>query len=712
MARPKVSDLLAQEEAGMQQGAPAQASARPKVSDLAAKEDSDPGFWSKVGDAAIKYGLPPIAFVGDQIDRVTTAPARAAIGEVQANREARGGRAEGLGKFLDPQEYTDIGRFGLGYLKNFGRDPEKAPTPSAVMESYGVPKTALSDVAPSLYSESGDGWALKKGGLLDPTASGTAGMIAEMAAPIPGLGVVKSVVAPTMNMAGKVAEGTAKVAAKAADIATGTKAASKTLGAIEGGMNNLGEALKSRFGTELAPDANKHIQTMIDNGIDPEKANAAVLFGPNSSASHLERARAETPIGETLRKNHEAFTNEIQGAIRKEIERIGGVTKESAISNIKIPKTTQEAGELITTAYNNRVDEILNKSQDTYKSLSGRAPGAKIPPTSMQKLNSKLDELAKHATDMGVDSFDDVTESQAKHLLGVVDKIKRSQGDLAATVRGLSGLGKTAFKTKYPLGAIPPDIAKLRELYGDIAESVVDGVKANFGPEVAQSLRENNKAISEMFKDSKLIPSLGDEAKSADRVFENLILNGDSKTINTVKKYLTPEELQQTKAAFLDILNKKNIQGDITFRNRLSQNLSDPKKSINALFDEGELENLKSLFELGDRAGKSVLSSSGTGGSMAHQAASLGDIVRPGKWLDKAEEGADKFAAGRQKKAASRAIGFELEKQPNRAAAKNPNRPPTMGFNSVRQAYDDLQSFNPRMRTARSFSSLQEEENK
>lgn len=676
------------------------------------KSDSQPGFLSRVGNAAVEYGLPPIAFAGRQIDRVTTAPARAAIGEVQANREARGGRPEGLGKFLDPQEYADVGRFGLGYLKNFGRDPDKAPAPNEVMEGYGVPKTALSDVAPGLYSESGDGWALKKGGFLDPTASGTAGMVAEMAAPMPGLGAIKAATTPVAKMAGKTASIAAEGVAKASDILTGTKAASKTLGAIEGGMNDLGEALKARFGTELAPDANKHIQVMVKNGINPEKANAAVLFGPNSSASHLERARAETPIGETLRKHHQEFTDEVQGAIHKEIQRIGGATDDVAESAAKIPKTTQEAGELITNAFNNRVDEILNNSQDTYKSLSGRAPGAKIPPESIQKLNSKLDELAKQATDMGIDSFDDVTESQAKHILGVVDKIKRSQGDLAATVRGLSGLGKTAFKTKYPLGAIPPDIAKLRTLYGDISESVVDGVAANFGPDVANSLRANNKTISEMFKDSKLIPNLADESKSADEVFQRLILQGDAKRIGIIKKYLSPEELQQTKGAMLDILNKETIQGDITFRNRLSQKLSDPNNAMNALFDEGELANLKSLFQLGDRAGKSVLSSSGTGGSLAHQAASIGDIVRPDKWLNKAEEGLDRFAAGKQKKVASRAIGFELDNSPNRAAAKNPGKGPIMSFNSGRVAYDELQKFNPRLRAARTYGSFQTEEEK
>lgn len=685
----KLSEILAEESKGSTESAPAKPVR--KLSQVAAEEDKakPQGFMGKVGAAAMDYAVKPtlaaVGFVGEKLDRfspIMGAPMRSGIGAVQQDRIDRGGRTEGLRKFLDPEEYKDVGRFASAFAKSYGDDPEKAPTPGDNMAGYGVPRTAVSDVLPSLYSESGEGPTLKRGGLLDPTAAGAAGLAAQVVSPVGiGAGGMRAI-APVSRMAGKVGVKTAETVAKVADAATGTKAASKVLGAAESGMNNLSDALKARFGTDLAPDAPKHIKTMIDNGIDPNKANAAVMFGPTSAASHLERARGETPIGEILRKQHQDFTTEVQEAIHKDIRRIGGETADAA-GNIKaasIPKTTEEAGELITSAFNKRVEEILDGSQDTYKSLAGKAPGAKIPPASAQKLGQKLDQLAKHATDMGIDSFDDVTESQAKHLLSVVDKVRAGQGDLASTVRGLQGLGKTAFKTKYPLGQIPPDIAKLRQLYGDISEAVVDGVEAHFGKDVAAGLRKNNAAISEMFKDNAMIPSLGNDAKSADKVFRSLILEGDAKRIGIIKKYLTPEELQQTKAAALEILNKEDIQGGITFRNRLSQKLSDPSDAMNALFEPGELDNLKSLFQLGDRAGKSTLSSSGTGGSLAHQAASWGNLVRPDKWLENAETAVDKIAAAKQKKTVSKAIGFELPEFSGKAAAKRPGRPPTMSF--------------------------------
>lgn len=708
----KVSEILAEEEA---KGSAAPTLAKPvrKVADILAEEEksSGKGFLGKVAEGAGNA----LAFVGRGIDRVSGAPLRAAITEVQDARDARGGRAEGLGKFLDPQEYADVGRAGLGYLKNFGVDPDKVPTGQQVMARQGLSEEGGSQVG--TYSAEAGGYP----NLSRPTENGKgmspaamAGLGLDTAAPIPGLGALKFG-AKVGGVGARMVEGAAEGAAKVVDVASGTKIASKSVDVMSNGLNNLGEALKARYGSELAPDAQKFIATMNRNGIDPNKATASVMFGPTSSASHLERARAETPIGEVLRKQHQEVTTEVQEAIRKDIRRIGGETTggDGKVIAAKIPDTAEKAGELITTAFDKRVDEILNGTKDTYTSLSGKAPGAKIPPEATKKLATHLAALEKHATDLAIDNFDDVTETQAKHLLTVVQKVRNGQGDLATTVRGLQGLGRSAFKTKYPLGSVPPDIKKLRELYGQISEAVIDGVETHFGAEVAGNLRANNKAISEMFKDNALIPALGNDAKSNDKLFRNLILQGDAKRIGIIKKYLTPEELQQTKAAALEILNKENIQGEFSFRNRLSQKLSDPDDALNALFDPGELDNLKDLFQLGDRMGKSVLSTSGTGGSIAHQAASWGDYVNPSKLLNKAEGGVDAIFEARQKGAVSRAVGFDMGEMPGRAAAQKPGQGPIMSFSpGGARTVETLRSFQPWRRGTRQFSTLGEDEDR
>jgi hypothetical protein len=58
----------------------------------------------------------------------------------------------------------------------------KAPASSEIMEKLGVPEgKSLSDILPEMYSESGKGMRLQKGGLFDPTARGTAGAALDVA---------------------------------------------------------------------------------------------------------------------------------------------------------------------------------------------------------------------------------------------------------------------------------------------------------------------------------------------------------------------------------------------------------------------------------------------------------------------------------------------------------------------------------------------------
>src|SRR5699024_11012848 len=64
--------------------------------------------------------------------------------------------------------------------KNFGGrfqsfSDENVPEAKQIAARAGVPTTALSEKIPGMYSETGEGAALKKGGFFDPTAAGVAG---------------------------------------------------------------------------------------------------------------------------------------------------------------------------------------------------------------------------------------------------------------------------------------------------------------------------------------------------------------------------------------------------------------------------------------------------------------------------------------------------------------------------------------------------------
>ncbi len=649
--------------------------------DIASALDTQPA--APVAEAgpvkkALRAAAGPVLWAADRLDSFTGAPIRKGITAAQDYADTAD----------SPNPIGAIRAGVAGAAGQIGRDTQNVPTGKQIYERAGYSGEAMRTAYPNYNPE----WGPSRSGI---SPAGALGFALDLATPVPGLGEIKAVGGVGMRAIGETAKGgvkaTAKaagVAAKTADVLTNTKAASNTLAGAEAalkgmgeGMENMSKALKTRYGSKLAPDAEKSIQTATKNGIDANTLNEAILFGPETSISRQARSLGETPMGQHLRDRNAKLSKDVQEAIRADIRKIAGESKDDAgkvVQEAAIPANAQEAGDLIKSAYDAKVDEILGGMDVTYGSLAKQAPGARIPPEAMGRLRGHLGDLEKYATDLGIDAFDDVTESQAKHLLKTIQKVRGAGDNLGAVTRGMQGLGRTAFKVKTPLGQTPPDLKKIRALYGQLSEAVTEGAGAHFGQETADQLRANNKAVTELFGDKSLIPSLGDVGKSEDKLFRSLILDGDSKRINTLKKYLSPEELKRVKAATLDLLNKENIQGDFTFRNNLSQRLANKTDAINALFDPGELDNITDLFQLGDKIGPSVLSTSGTGASMAHQAASWGDFVSPGKVLDKAERAGDKAAAARQRSAAARAIGFETS--PLKAAAQGNPRPPTMGF--------------------------------
>jgi hypothetical protein len=690
MARPKVSDLLAQEEA---QG-PAAAPARPKVADLVKQEAEDPGFWSKAGGMvktlATDYALPTAAFVGRQIDRVTTAPARAAIGEVQANREARGGREEGLGKFLDPQEYADIGRFGAGYLKNFGRDPDKAPTPKETAESYGVPDTPLSDVLPSFYSETGEGARLKKGGFLDPTASGAAGMAAEIAAPLPGLGAVKTAVGATGKGGAKVLGMAAEGGAKVVDAATGTKAASKAVGAAKTlgkSIDETTEGLKSMFKAKQADDFTESVKVAMANGIDPKLLPESVEFGPSSVVSRSARVKAEGPLGQPALEKFEQGHRAVQDAITKDVQKIAG------------PRllTPVEAGETMREGFNAGVERAFGDVAMSHNRVLEAAPDLRLSQERIGKLAGTLQEMeawAQRKIDLGSTK---TAKTQGKQILDAVFSIRKSGESYKGALDALREIGSTAFKSTNTTADIAPDIAKYRQLYHELSEAMIGTVDDTFDAGTAQALRESNAAMSKIFGDKSLLGKLGERNLSGEEIFEAMAKRGSTKEIAALKEYLTPEQMQGVKGAFLHDMVKLNPQGEFTFRSTFNR-LRDNWDAAQALFEPGELDNFVSLLRLGDKFGPAVMSTSGTGASNAFM-----DFFRTAR-----DRGTDALITDPIKQKA-RAIGFNIEEAGSKAAARRPGPGPVMSL-APRFVREDLPKFNPRARAARAYSLTTEED--
>lgn len=85
----------------------------------------------------------------------------------------------------------------------------RVPSSADMMEKMGVPKSGeISDVLPFLYSDTGEGWPLQKGGALDASARGFSGLVADVA--LDPLTYLTMGAAPLVSKLGRTAEIAAK----------------------------------------------------------------------------------------------------------------------------------------------------------------------------------------------------------------------------------------------------------------------------------------------------------------------------------------------------------------------------------------------------------------------------------------------------------------------------------------------------------------------
>jgi hypothetical protein len=686
MARPKVSELLAQEEAGT---APA-AAARPKVADLAAQEASDPGFWSKMGS---EFLLPTAAFVGRQIDRVSPimgAPMRAGIEEVRANREARGGREPGLGKFMDPEEYKDIGRFVLGSAKGF-TDPEDSPDATETMKTLGFSGEANQDlgyvVPPGPYPN----MAPRNSGGESPAA--LAGFVAQTASPVPGAGAAKAVLGATKKMA-PVASMAAEGAARAVDVVTGTKAATKTLDATKTVAEGIGnafegakEGLKRTFKAKQADDFGESVKVAMANGIDPKLLPEAVEFGPNSIVTRTARTQAEGIAGQPLLDKFNEGLEQVRGAVRTDVERLAGGA----------PLSRPEAGAVLREGFNQGVDRAFAAVNTSHRGVIAAAPELRLSQEAIGDLAPKLDDLQKWAAAKAENGLTNTAKEQGKQILRAVEKFRAKGESYAGAYEALQEIGEVAFKKTNSLADIPPDIARFRNLYGEISNAMIKTVDDAFGAGQGKALRESNAAMTKIFGDKSLLGKIGDSNLADEDLFRSLIEQGDTKRIAALKEYLEPEQLAALKGAFLDGLIKANPEGQFPFRS-LHNALRQKNTVASVLFEPGELDNLQSLIKLGDKFGNAVMSTSGTGASNA---------IREG--IREIGNTAVDASVSEGVKKQARAVGFDINETGGKAAAKRPGPGPVMSL-APRFIREDLPKFNPRARAARAYSIYDEED--
>ncbi|MES3012637.1 MAG: hypothetical protein V4750_02770 [Pseudomonadota bacterium] len=547
--------------------------------------------WETGAIDALKKVGGAVSTIGRAVDSVTGAPVRAAIGAFQKDESPL-----------------------AAFAKQFASSPELAPTGKEIAARAGI-STAESLPTPFVGIT---------GERLKVSPAGVAGFGVDVLADPTNL-------IPLVGGARAGLKG-AQGAAKAADVAAlATKTASEA-SAVRKVAEGTKAALERVFKPTQAADYPDLLKVAEANGIRADLLPEAVEFGDASAISRSARTFREGVLGEVELKKFGEAIDQTRRATQAKAAEIGGGKVLSE----------QEAGALIRQGYDDAVTRLMQSSGDTYRTVSARFPGLRLNKAESARLGEKLDDLGRFAESRLKMGMTGSQKSQAKQLSEAVDSLRGAYGEAWETgaenweaVAGLPGkevgqplfddmvqrlqiLGEAAFKKRNGLELDPPDLKRLRDLYGDMRESIIGTIEKDIdgGAELASSLRRNNARIHEFLDDrGPLERALGNRTLSDEGVYRSLVGHGDSLKIEALKKIMTPEQLQTLKGTFLGDVIRPDLNGEFTFGRAMNALRNKETVAANLLTAE-EAKAFGDLLKLGDRFGPAMMSTSGSSAGM------------------------------------------------------------------------------------------------
>lgn len=336
--------------------APAKSSEFDPDAYLASKEK--PGLLSRAAGAVGEHMKTGLEF----LDYLAPAPLRAGVAKAQDT--------------LDPRE------IGGAMLAQYGKRPTEAPTGKMIAQRAGVPDTALSDVAPSMY-----GGLLKKGGMLDPTASGAAGFGLDVA-------LDPNIPAKAAGIAGKAAKAAGSILNKADDVA-------KAAGNI---AKNAVAKTTSTVGSTLTGAPKKDIKTIIDRIGKVDEMSAK--YGDDITTAADE---ARSSINQQVQTSRKALNAQISSGIESKglmIADAKPVIQElekakSKISKKYKPEDIAEIDEMIT-KLSGDVDKdgkiLVSDLFDFYDYAKGKSKGSYLKGGQIFIAGDNVSRAAKQST--------------------------------------------------------------------------------------------------------------------------------------------------------------------------------------------------------------------------------------------------------------------------------------------------------------------------
>lgn len=539
-----------------------------ELAQLESAQAEQPNIFQRAGQAALE-GL---SEAGRAIDQYTGAPTRAAIGAIQEGK--------------NPLE---------AYSQQFGEEPEKAPTGKDIASKAGLSREeGILGVSPA------GAVGLAVDIIADPLTFIPFGQVAKLGAKGGSIG---------LGMAAKAGGKALKGSAKAADILTGTEAASKTVkgiqSAIETGKETakaVGNVVETYIKPKVSPDFNELKEIAVKNNIDLDLLPEAVEFGEGSFISRASRAKAEGPLGQAKLENFKKAQAQVTEALDRKLTEISPTILDA-----------KDAGALIRQGYDEGVERFFSQMDTTYNSIAKKNPDLILEPQAQVKFNDLLSEIQSNALKRYKNPVNAIERQEAGNILQTVDAILKTGPDFKSSVDLLQRIGKYNFKPSTLLSS-PIDAAANRKIYGQLRDAIIKTVE-KVDKKAAIDLVENNKALTEFFgEQSNLSKIIGNKALSDEGLFKNLILSGDTKKIDALQSVLTPEQMNQLKSSFVSNLAKRSDEGIVSY-NLLQNQLANKSSIVKKLFNENEIKEIGDILKLGRRLGSPVLSSSGTGAS-------------------------------------------------------------------------------------------------
>ena len=571
--------------------------------------ENPPSFTSKV--------LEGVSAVGKAVDSYTGAPVRKAIGSLQNDGSV-----------------VDAVKSGAS---QFGKDPSTAPTSETIRKDSGLdlgdnkiidkdgylakamqlqPSTMIASeilkrVSPNQLAEIGIDIgaditniipvvaALKKGAslfkLTEPLAKKAAVSLPENA----------------LSEASRVIKEPVKVSPAPSNIIPEVKPKQPAEVAVklpvQGSPDERG-LIRQFLNPKQAPDYAETVKTAQKYGINPEDLSSAIEFGKDSSISHWERSLAEGVGGARLREKHSQGYEKISDAFKRNQEKIAGIADEIGDEN---------AGNVIKKSMSDHQENLFKENDITYKSVENYAKGIFLDRDAKAELLKKLRPMLSYAKKAEKTNLSNELTAKARAVTQMADAIMRESTTYKKTNELRELVGEMAFNKKEAFGYVSPDKKMMQDAYHAVSDALIKTVDRHINPDFAKELRANNEKFTNFFNDRDKIKAAMSDDLSSERLFKSILVNGDIQKINILKKRMAPEDFNKLKAAFLDNIIKKDPDGIISFNQAYSA-LKSKRNQASAIFNPEELQSLNDIIGIGKNYGQSVLSSSGTGGSLGH----------------------------------------------------------------------------------------------